>query len=114
MNKSEYSEKLKDPRWQKKRLEIFERDGWCCLSCGRTNAPLSIHHLYYDFDLNPWDYLDTSLITLCMECHEAEQLSYNNVMRMFKEATGEAGMTSDDIFKIVLTVRNRASWQAPK
>ena len=23
-----YSDKLKDPRWQRKRLEIFERDNW--------------------------------------------------------------------------------------
>jgi len=25
---SAYSEKLKDPRWQKKRLEVFQRDGF--------------------------------------------------------------------------------------
>jgi len=26
--KEQYSEKLKDPRWQRKRLAIFERDEW--------------------------------------------------------------------------------------
>jgi hypothetical protein len=29
--KQKYSDKLKDPRWQKKRLQIMERDNWCCL-----------------------------------------------------------------------------------
>ena len=33
-----YSEKLKDPRWQKKRLEILERDNFRCQYCGDKNA----------------------------------------------------------------------------
>jgi 5-methylcytosine-specific restriction endonuclease McrA len=37
MNKSKYSEKLRDPRWQKKRLEIFQRDNFICQNC-KTNA----------------------------------------------------------------------------
>ena len=27
---SDYVEKLKDPRWQRKRLEIMQRDGFRC------------------------------------------------------------------------------------
>jgi len=30
MAKLTYSEKLKDPRWQKKRLEILSRDNFTC------------------------------------------------------------------------------------
>lgn len=30
MTDKTYAEKLKDPRWQKRRLEIFERDDWTC------------------------------------------------------------------------------------
>lgn len=33
MSKS-YAEKFKDPRWQKKRLKIMERDNWKCCECG--------------------------------------------------------------------------------
>jgi len=29
-----YKEKLLDPRWQKKRLEVLERDGWACRALG--------------------------------------------------------------------------------
>jgi 5-methylcytosine-specific restriction endonuclease McrA len=37
-----YGDKLKDPRWQKRRLEIFKRDEWTCQQCGDTETtPLS-------------------------------------------------------------------------
>lgn len=69
---SEYSIKLKDPRWQKKRLEIFERDNWTCQYCGDKNNTLNVHHKDYDDNIEPWDYPDEWLITLCDECHEGE------------------------------------------
>ena len=28
-----YYRKLRDPRWQKRRLEIFARDDWTCQGC---------------------------------------------------------------------------------
>jgi hypothetical protein len=69
--KSEYAEKLKDPRWQKRRLAILERDEWSCLSCYDTESTLHVHHLWYSGN-NPWDAPDTALITLCESCHEEE------------------------------------------
>lgn len=65
-----YSEKLKDPRWQKKRLEILERDEWTCQGCSATDKTLHIHHIRYDKRCNPWNYPDEMLMTLCEECHE--------------------------------------------
>lgn len=66
-----YPDLLKDPRWQKKRLRIFERDNWKCQGCGREDLTLVIHHLYYlSHDIPPWDYPDEALQTLCEECHE--------------------------------------------
>lgn len=70
---SEYSEKLRDPRWQKKRLQILERDEWACQRCGDTNSTLVVHHRRYLPDKEPWDYPDELLITLCKECHEYEK-----------------------------------------
>jgi 5-methylcytosine-specific restriction endonuclease McrA len=63
-----YKEKLKDPRWQKKRLKIFERDGWKCTECGRTELTLEVHHLSYSFS-EPWNEPDENLQTLCFKCH---------------------------------------------
>ena len=38
-NKADYFEKLKDPRWQKKRLEVFEYYDFKCSNCGeRQNS----------------------------------------------------------------------------
>lgn len=63
-----YSEKLRDPRWQKKRLEILERDGWKCLECGETAETLHVHHLFYRGSA-PWETPDYGLRTLCESCH---------------------------------------------
>lgn len=64
-----YAEKLKDPRWQKKRLRILERDGFKCLYCSDTDKTLHVHHGYYESGKDPWDYEDDTLHTLCEDCH---------------------------------------------
>lgn len=66
-----YSEKLKNPQWQKKRLRILERDNFTCRICGDKTKTLHVHHIEYDNKLNPWDIDDTKLITFCEVCHEA-------------------------------------------
>lgn len=63
-----YAEKLTDPRWQKKRLQIFERDGWKCTICSDEGNTLNVHHEKYVGD-NPWDTPDEFLKTLCQDCH---------------------------------------------
>lgn len=68
--RSTYSEKLKDPRWQKLRLEVLERDGWACRNCGDKTETLHVHHTFYEFGKDPWDYDSASLWTLCEACHE--------------------------------------------
>lgn len=67
-----YSEKLKDPRWQRKRLQILERDEWACQGCGETMEALHIHHIDHKKGCDPWDYDDSELITFCGKCHKWE------------------------------------------
>lgn len=69
MEKKNYKEKLLDPRWQRKRLEIFERDEWMCTGCIRGDKTLHVHHLDYLPNRDPWDYPNEYLITLCEDCH---------------------------------------------
>ncbi len=64
-----YQEKLKDPRWQKKRLEIMERDEWKCKGCGDHEKTLNVHHINYTGD--PWEVEDDDAQTLCEDCHKA-------------------------------------------
>jgi hypothetical protein len=72
-----YAELLSDPRWQRKRLEIMERDKWTCQSCGDTESTLTAHHKSYRNKdgkfADPWDYTESHLITLCEECHSKEE-----------------------------------------
>jgi len=71
--KTDYKKLLLDPRWQKKRLQILERDGWACRCCGDKAKTLHVHHVHYHPNAEgPWDYADTSLVTLCCDCHESE------------------------------------------
>jgi 5-methylcytosine-specific restriction endonuclease McrA len=58
----DYAEKLKDPRWQKKRLVIFQRDDWTCQKCHRNDLTLNIHHILYLDNTEPWDYPDKLLM----------------------------------------------------
>jgi len=72
-HRQKYLEKLKDPRWQKIRLKVFERDQWTCQSCYETETTLTVHHRYYLQDKEPWGYPIEALVTLCEECHREER-----------------------------------------
>lgn len=78
--RSSYAEKLRDPRWQKKRLEILQRDEWKCTVCGDAEQTLHVHHKWYTKGKAPWEYPDICLRTLCDECH-----GYEHTVRSAKE-----------------------------
>lgn len=73
LKKEEYLKKLRDPKWQKMRLKILERDEWHCQKCGDDEETLHVHHRYYEKGKEPWDYPLEALITLCEFCHESEK-----------------------------------------
>jgi hypothetical protein len=64
-----YSEKLKDPRWQKVRLAVMERDNWQCRLCFDEGVTLAVHHARYSESRNPWDAEMGDRVTLCEPCH---------------------------------------------
>lgn len=68
-----YAEKLKDPRWQKKRLCVMQRAQFKCEACSRANETLHIHHLIYPKGKEPWDVEDRWLECLCESCHGARE-----------------------------------------
>lgn len=65
-----YYEKLKDPRWQKRRLEIMDRAKFACEKCFAADKTLNVHHALYRKGADPWDYADGELQCLCEDCHE--------------------------------------------
>ncbi len=67
-----YQQLLRDPRWQKKRLQVFARDKWACLDCGATSKELQVHHKWYLAGKRPWEVPMQALVTLCVTCHRAK------------------------------------------
>lgn len=74
-----YWKKLQDPRWQRKRLEILNRDNFTCRDCNAVDKQLQIHHCFYEKG-DPWDTPDYFLLTLCEDCHPIRQ-SYEDDAR---------------------------------
>ncbi len=72
---AEFSAQYKSPLWQKKRLEILERDGFRCLSCGSKDKQLHVHHCNYYKGEAVYESLPQLLVTLCEDCHrEAHEI----------------------------------------
>lgn len=67
---TEYSKKLRDPRWQKKRLEILSRDNFACSICDDSESELHVHHVIYEHGSNPWDSDNNDCVTMCKTCHK--------------------------------------------
>lgn len=65
-----YWQKLKDPRWQKRRLEIMKKHEFSCSFCADPSEELHIHHWDYRKGAEPWEYDDSELACLCHSCHQ--------------------------------------------
>lgn len=74
-----YLEKLKDPRWQKRRLELFEAANWTCNECGTKTETLHAHHGVYRKSKDPWDYEDGVMHVLCERCHADHEVCKKNL-----------------------------------
>lgn len=106
MKRSNYAEQFKDPRWQKKRLKILERDNFTCQECDSKKDTLHIHHKYYENNKKVWEYPDTVLITLCENCHELEQLIKKRYESALIRSLYDLGFLASDIGSIASAFNN--------
>lgn len=104
MAKPSYSELLKHPLWQRKRLEILQRDNFCCLNCGSAEKTLHVHHTYYEKGLKPWEYPNKSYRSLCEGCHEEAQ----DLMTQLHRAIGTIGDSTDELLGYAMGLRVRS------
>ena len=98
-----YRNKLKDPRWQKMRLKVFERDKFRCQFCSDEKSTLLVHHLYYSRDCDPWDYPLEALTTLCEGCHEDESQFRRESEDKLIRTLRHTGFSVEDIEYLALT-----------
>ena len=94
-----YSEKLKDPRWQRKRLEIMQRDKFTCQRCYDSETTLHVHHRNYTYGKEPWEYESNELVTLCSECHENETAAASGLESHLKQL--KTFMFAEDLNEII-------------
>lgn len=90
---STYSEKLRDPRWQKKRLKILERDGFKCRDCGSKTKTLEVHHTYYAKG-EPWDTPDEFLMAVCCSCHPKRDAAEKELKLPFLKLLADTSLNS--------------------
>jgi len=83
-----------DPRWQKRRLEIMQRDGFKCIACGSASTTLNVHHKFYYGEL--WEVDDTDLQTLCEICHEALGPHPKGGVWYAKDKSGQTIVTTEE------------------
>lgn len=81
-----YSEQLKHPNWQRKRLETLEAHGWACRRCEAQDITLHVHHKQYIKGRMAWEYEDSDLDVLCESCHAVEHDHQDLLRRILNEA----------------------------
>lgn len=75
-----YSILLNRIEWFAKREEILKRDGYRCVKCGVAESEdtvLQVHHKHYVYGRDPWEYENSSLVTLCADCHSEVHLNHD-------------------------------------
>lgn len=94
--KTTYAEKLLDPKWQKKRLGILNRDSFTCQNCGDDSKTLHVHHRCYSKG-EPWEIDNRHLVTLCESCHEEETTSIKSALEHLVDAAKKSQFFASDI-----------------
>ena len=109
---TKYAKKYLDPRWQKKRLEVLDWYGWNCQMCGDGDSTLHVHHRYYRWGNDPWDYPNEALAVLCEKCHELESPCVAPAKKMLVEKVSEH-LFSDDIVTLAVVLQSAFERHAP-
>ncbi len=104
-----YSEKLRDPRWQKKRLEVLSAARFRCEDCGDGASTLEIHHCAYMTGRETWDYDGALLMALCRTCHchrqqleDSLRIDMGRITRFLKPE-----QVQDEAFRMVREMADR-------
>lgn len=107
-----YSEKLKDPRWQKKRLEILERDEWQCKICHTEKKTLHVHHKKYEYGKDPWEIDSDYLVTLCEDCHAVETKDFTENLKTLTDILRQT-LTSKGLWLLIHAFGNTVFEYSP-
>lgn len=93
-----YLAQLRHPKWQRKRLEILQRDGWMCQRCCAEDKTLNVHHKRYTKGSMAWEYSGDDLTSLCEDCHELTHAEEQD----FKAEASRLSVRYGDIKELML------------
>jgi hypothetical protein len=101
MAEKTYYEKLKDPRWQKVRLEAMQKADFCCQMCFDDTTSLNVHHKEYFKGHEPWEYSLNQLIVLCEDCHKYHH-SHKDILKKVSSYLEYDGPRSRDVIAFII------------
>jgi hypothetical protein len=84
------------------------------MRCGDTENTLTVHHVFYDKDLEPWDYPIENLITFCQECHKEEFDERYDLDRLLAESVRRFGCMNADVLDLATAFRFSRCLAAPE
>jgi hypothetical protein len=96
MKKLTYTEQIKHPRWQRRRLEMLESSGFECEECGDKESTLHVHHRQYVKGRDIWEYGNSELQVLCETCHQHEHDALDGI----KELLASNACSAQDLLAI--------------
>ncbi len=74
----------------------MERDEFTCKMCLDNSTTLHVHHKYYQYGNDPWDYEDNCFITLCSNCHELEEMQIKEYSKLLIDTLKKSEFLADD------------------
>ena len=76
-----YQQSLLTERWKTKRLKLIIAARFECQDCARSfpsEKKLEVHHCWYEYGKEAWDYPDDCFLVLCRKCHKKRQKVQNS------------------------------------
>jgi len=106
---AKWADQYKHPKWQKKRLEVLEHDGFTCQNCGDKESQLHVHHGAYVKGRKMWEYDIDDLVTLCDDCHKKvhkckDVLSAVITPKLTNNFRIEGGFTYIDMYNLLVEI----------
>lgn len=98
-----YREQFKDPRWQRRRLEILKGADFTCVECGNTMDEFHVHHRYYVPERMVWEYPDFALLAVCHICHEKEHQTVKSIhfLEQWLDLIEQKGLKQETLLQFV-------------
>lgn len=91
IGKITYSQKLKSDQWIEFARRMKENANYSCQVCRRGKVILQVHHWFYEYGREPWEYDQEEVIVLCEGCHKEYHALLNDFRRyVFSKMTPQA------------------------